>query len=120
MAEIQQQLPHLAQHMNTGDVIQIEVPDFHPDIDEVLPIPADQNTDHEEIQGSANSIQQFSKKTATTGTPASLQQDAQDVVGRDPSGNTATARSGHRTKYTYSANMMGERSDRDTTARDRP
>ena len=39
----------------------------------------DQNTDHEEIQGSANSIQQFSKKTATTGTPASLQQDAQDV-----------------------------------------
>ena len=38
-----------------------------------------QNTDHEEIQGSANSIQQFSKKTATTGTPASPQQEAQDV-----------------------------------------
>ena len=77
--EIQQQLPHSAQHMNTGNVIQIEVPDFDPNIDEALPIPVDQNTDHEETQGSANSIQQFSKKTATTRTPASLQQDAQDV-----------------------------------------
>ena len=79
MVEIQQQLPHSAQHMNTGDMIQIEVLDFDPDIDKVLPIPVDQNTDHEETQGSANSIQQFSKKTATTRTPASSQQDAQDV-----------------------------------------
>ena len=38
LSEIQQQLPHSAQHMNTGDVIQIEVPDFDPDIDETLPI----------------------------------------------------------------------------------
>ena len=65
--------------MNTGDVIQIEVPDFYPNIDEVLPILMDQNTDYEETQGSANSIQQFSKKTATIRTPASSQQDAQDV-----------------------------------------
>ena len=41
LAEIQQQLPHSTQHMNTGDVIQIEVPDFDPDIDKALPIPAD-------------------------------------------------------------------------------
>ena len=79
LAEIQQQLPHSTQHMNTGDVIQIEAPDFDPNIDEVLPIPKHQNTDYEEIQGSANSIQQFSKKTATTRTSASSQQDAQDV-----------------------------------------
>ena len=79
--EIQQQLPHSSQHMNTGDVIQIEVPDFDPNIDEALPIPMDQNTDHKEIQGSANSIQQFSKKTATR-TPASSQQDVDwpDVI----------------------------------------
>ena len=51
LAEIQQQLPHSNQHMNTGDVIQIEVPDFDPDIDEVLPIPTDQNIDHPETQG---------------------------------------------------------------------
>ena len=37
LSEIQQQLPHSAQHMNTGDVIQIETPDFNPDIDEMLP-----------------------------------------------------------------------------------
>ena len=49
LAEIQQQLPHSAQHMNTGNVIQIEVPDFDPDIDEALPI-----QDHQEAQGSAN------------------------------------------------------------------
>ena len=43
LAEIQQQLPHSAQHMNTGDVIQIEVPDFDPDIDDALP-----TQDHQE------------------------------------------------------------------------
>ena len=79
LAEIQQQLPHSAQHMNTGNMIQIEVPDFDPDIDKVLPIPADQNTDYKETQGSVNSTHQFPKKTAITRTPASLQQDAQDV-----------------------------------------
>ena len=47
--EIQQQLPHSTQHMNTGDVIQIEVPDFDPDIDEGLP-----SQEHQEAQGSAS------------------------------------------------------------------
>ena len=75
LAEIQQQLPHSAQHMNTSDLIQIEAPDFDPDIDEALPIPADQNTDYNEIQGSVNSTQQFSEKTAMTRTPASSHQD---------------------------------------------
>ena len=74
-----QQLPHPAQHINTGDVIQIEVQDFDLDIDEVPQIPADQNTDHKETQGSANSTQQFPKKTTTTRTPAPWQQDAQDI-----------------------------------------
>ena len=79
MAEIQQQLPHSNQHMNTGDVIQIEAPDFDPDIDEALPIPMDQNTHHQETQGSVNSTQQFPGKTAECRTPASLHQEAQDV-----------------------------------------
>ena len=74
-----QQLPHSMQHMNTGDVIQVEAPDFDPDIDEVLPIPMDQNKDHQETQGSANSTQQSFKKTAKSKTPASSHQDAQDV-----------------------------------------
>ena len=59
LVEIQQQLPHSNQHMNTGDMIQIEVPDFDPDIDEVLSIPMDQNIEHKETQGSVNSTQQF-------------------------------------------------------------
>ena len=84
LVEIQQQLPHSNQHMNTADVIQIEVLDFDPDIDEALPIPADQNIDHQETQGSINSVQQFPKKTAKCKTPASAHQDAQDVDWPDP------------------------------------
>ena len=79
LVEIQQQLPHSNQHMNTGDVIQIEVPDFDPDIDEALPISADQNINHQETQGSVNSTQTFPEKTAECRTPASSYQDAQDV-----------------------------------------
>ena len=79
LAEIQQQIPHSNQHMNTGDVIQIEAPDFDPDIDAVLPIPTDQNIDHQETQGSVNSVQQFPEKTAKCRTPASTHQDAQDI-----------------------------------------
>ena len=79
MAEIQQQLSHSNQHMNTGDVIQIEAPDFDPDIDEVLPTPTDQNTHHQKTQGSVNSTQQFPEKTAECRTPASSHQEAQEV-----------------------------------------
>ena len=66
-----QQLPHSNQHMNTGNVIQIEAPDFDPDIDEALPISADQNIDHQETQGYVNSTQKFPEKTAEYRTPAS-------------------------------------------------
>ena len=83
LVEIQQQLPHSNQHMNTGDVIQIEAPDFDPDIDEVLPISTDQNRNHQETQGSINSTQIFPEKTAEGRTPASSHQDAQDVDWRD-------------------------------------
>ena len=79
LVEIQQQLPHSNQHMNTGNVIQIEVPDFDPDIDEVLPISMDQNTHHQETQGSVNSTQQFPGKTAECRTTASLHQEVQDI-----------------------------------------
>ena len=65
--------------MNTGDMIQIEVPDFDPDINEALPISADQNIDNQETQGSVISTQKFAEKTAECRIPASLHQDAQDV-----------------------------------------
>ena len=79
LAEIQQQLSHPNQHMNTGDVIQIEVPDFDPDIDEALPISADQSINHQETQGSVISTQKLAEKTAECRTPASSHQDAQDI-----------------------------------------
>ena len=79
LAEIQQQLFHPNQHMNTGDMIQIEVPDFDPDIDEALPISMDQSINHQETQGSVISTQKLAEKTAECRTPASSHQDAQDI-----------------------------------------
>ena len=68
ISEIQWQLPHSAQHMNTGDVIQIDVPDFDPDIDEGLP-----TQEHQEAQGSISITQQFFEKSEEFKAPALLQ-----------------------------------------------
>ena len=68
ISKIQQQLPHPTQHMNTGDVIQINVTDFDPDIDGGLP-----TKEHEETQGSDSLIQQSSKKSDEREAPALLQ-----------------------------------------------
>ena len=68
ISEIQQQLPHSAQNMNTGDVIQIEAPDFDPDIDEGLP-----TQEHQEAQGSASITQQSFEKSDESKAPALLQ-----------------------------------------------
>ena len=66
--EIQQQLPHSTQHMNTGDVIQIDAPDFDPDINDGLP-----TQEHQEAQGSASTTQQPFKKSDEPEAPALLQ-----------------------------------------------
>ena len=60
--------------MNTSDVIQIEAPDFDPDIDEMLPI-----QEHQEAQGSASIIQQFFEKSAVSKAPALSHHDVQDA-----------------------------------------
>ena len=72
--EIQQQLPHPAQHMNTGNVIQIDIPDFDPDIDGRLP-----TKEHEETQGSDSFIQHPSKKSDERKAPALSQRVAEEV-----------------------------------------
>ena len=69
ISEIQQQLPHSAQHVNTGGTIQIEVPYFDPDIDEGLP-----TQEHQEAQGSASITQQSFEKSDESKAPALLQQ----------------------------------------------
>ena len=63
--EIQQQLPHPTQHMNTGDIIQIDAPDFNPDIDGRLP-----TKEHEETQGLDSSIQHPSGESDECKAPA--------------------------------------------------
>ena len=72
--EIQWQLPHSIQHMNPGDIIQINTLDFDPDINEGLP-----TQEHQEAQGSASITQQFSDKSKECKAPALLQQDVEEV-----------------------------------------
>ena len=54
--------------MNTGDVIQIDMTDFNPDIDKGLP-----TKEHEEIQGSDSVTQQSFEKSNARKAPALLQ-----------------------------------------------
>ena len=72
--EIQQQLPHPTQHMNTGDVIQINAPEFDPDIDGGPPM-----KEHREIQGSDSSIQHLLRESKKNEAPASPQQVTEEV-----------------------------------------
>ena len=68
ISEIQWQLTHSTQHMNTGNVIQINTPDFDPDIDEALP-----TQEHQETQGSVSITQQSFEKSEEREVPALLQ-----------------------------------------------
>ena len=61
--------------MNTGDTIQIEVPDFDPDIDEVLPTTTDQDTNDPVTQGSVTPTLKSAEKVIECRTPAPSHQD---------------------------------------------
>ena len=75
LVELQQQLPHPNPHMNTGDAIQIEAPDFDPDIDEALPISMDQHTNDPVTQGSVTPTLKSAEKVIECRTPAPSHQD---------------------------------------------
>ena len=60
--------------MNTGDVIQIDAPDFDPDINGGLP-----TKEHEETQGSDSFIQHLSRESDKRKAPALPQQVAEEV-----------------------------------------
>ena len=64
ISEIQQHLPHPTQHMNTGDVIQIDAPEFDPDIDGRLP-----TKEHGEIQGSDSPVQHLLRESKKEQSP---------------------------------------------------
>ena len=74
ISELQQQLPHPTQHMNTGDIIQINAPEFDPDIDS-----GPSTKEHGEIQGSDNPIQHCVGETKKSEAPASPQQVEEEV-----------------------------------------
>ena len=75
MTEIQWQIQHHDPHMNFGDMIQIEVPDFNPDIDDILPTTTDQESNDPVTQGSATPTLKSAEKVIERTTPAPSHQD---------------------------------------------
>ena len=75
MAEIQVQIQHHDPHMNFGDTIHIEVPDFDSDIDEVLPTTTDQETNDPVIQELVTPTLESAEKVIECRTPAPSHQD---------------------------------------------
>ena len=74
ISELQQQLPHPTQHMNTGDIIQINAPEFDLDIDG-----RPSTKEHREIQGSDNPIQHRVEETKKSEAPVLPQQVKEEV-----------------------------------------
>ena len=72
--EIQQQLPHPTQHMNMGDIIQINTLEFDPDIDGGPP-----TKEHGEIQWSDSPIQHLLRESKKNKAPALPQQVTEEV-----------------------------------------
>ena len=81
LVEIQQQIQHHDPHMNFGDPIQIEGPDFNPDIDDVLPTTMDQESNDPVTQGLATPTLRSAGKVIERTTPAPSHQyiDTQEV-----------------------------------------
>ena len=74
ISELQQQLPHPTQHMHTGDIVQINAPEFDPDIDS-----GPSTKEHGEIQGSDNPIQHRVEETKKSEAPTLPQQVEEEV-----------------------------------------
>ena len=75
LAEIQWQIQHHDPHMNFGDTIQIEVPDFDPDIDEVSPTTTDQESNNPVTQRLSTPTLKSAEKVIERTTPAPSYQD---------------------------------------------
>ena len=75
LVELQWQIQHCDLHMNSGDMIQIEVPDFDPDIDDVSPTTIDQESNNPVTQGLATPTPKSAEKVIERTTPAPSHQD---------------------------------------------
>ena len=75
LVELQQQIQHCDLHMNSGDTIQKEAPDFDPDIDDVSPTTIDQESNNPLTQGSAKPTPKTAEQVIERITPAPSHQD---------------------------------------------
>ena len=75
LVELQWQIQHHDPHMNSRDTIQIEVPDFDPDIDDVSPTTIDQESSNPVTQGLAIPTSKSAEKVIEHTTPAPSHQD---------------------------------------------
>ena len=77
LAELQRQIQHHDSHMNSGDTIQIEAPDFNPDIDDISSPTIDQVSNNLFTQGTASPTPKTTKPEIECTTPATtIQQTA--------------------------------------------
>ena len=70
LVDLHQQIQHRDPHMNSGDTIQIEVPDFDPDIDDISPTTIDQASNNLSTQGSVSPIPKTAEQEIECITPA--------------------------------------------------
>ena len=75
LAELQWQIQHCDPHMNSGDTIQIEVPDFDLDIDDISPTTIDQESNNLSTQRSATPTSKTAEQVIEHITPAPSHQD---------------------------------------------
>ena len=75
LVELQRHIQHRDPQMNSGDTIQIEVPDFDPDIDDISPTTIDQELNNPVTQGSAIPTPKSVEKVIECITPAPSHQD---------------------------------------------
>ena len=77
LAELQRQIPHCDLHMNSGDTIQIEAPDFDPDINNISSPTTDKISNKVLTQGTASPTPKTTESEIKCSTPAmSIQQTA--------------------------------------------
>ena len=77
LAELQRQIQHCDLHMNSGDTIQIEAPDFDPDINDISSPTTDETPDKLLTQGTASPSPKTIEMEIQCSTPAtSIQQTA--------------------------------------------
>ena len=77
LAELQRRILHCDPHMNSGDTVQIEAPDFDPDIDDISSPTTDEISNKVLTQGTALPTPETTEPEIECSTPAmSIQQSA--------------------------------------------